>query len=135
MADSRPRNRGARTTPRRGNRGSQPTRTSPSLRRTAPPATHRGPARAYRSAACTRCLQTPKYLCQLRYGPARNTVNHCHHATLEPNICSTECLPMTGIEQFRYDGKRALVVGGATGMGAAAGIADGPDLMRAVFIG
>ena len=27
---------------------------------------------------------------------------------------------MTGIEQFRYDGKRALVVGGATGMGAAA---------------
>jgi NAD(P)-dependent dehydrogenase (short-subunit alcohol dehydrogenase family) len=26
---------------------------------------------------------------------------------------------MTGIEQFRYDGKRALVVGGATGMGAA----------------
>jgi NAD(P)-dependent dehydrogenase (short-subunit alcohol dehydrogenase family) len=97
---------------------------------------------------------------------------------------------MTGIEQFRYDGKRALVVGGATGMGAAAaklvrelgatvavmdyapvefetdqviemdlrdrdsidravdglpgpvdaifaaaGIADGPDLMRAVFIG
>jgi NAD(P)-dependent dehydrogenase (short-subunit alcohol dehydrogenase family) len=97
---------------------------------------------------------------------------------------------MTGIEQFRYDGKRAMVVGGATGMGAAAaktvhdlgamvtvmdyapveyetdqiiemdlrdpdsidravdelpgpvdavfaaaGIADGPDLMRAVFIG
>lgn len=97
---------------------------------------------------------------------------------------------MTGIEQFRYDGRRALVVGGATGMGAAAakvvralgatvtvmdyapveyqtdqviemdlrdqmsidraiddlpgpvdavfaaaGIADGPDLMRAVFIG
>jgi NAD(P)-dependent dehydrogenase (short-subunit alcohol dehydrogenase family) len=27
---------------------------------------------------------------------------------------------MTGIEQFRYDGKRALVVGGASGMGAAA---------------
>jgi NAD(P)-dependent dehydrogenase (short-subunit alcohol dehydrogenase family) len=27
---------------------------------------------------------------------------------------------MTGIEQFRYDGKRVLVVGGATGMGAAA---------------
>ena len=27
---------------------------------------------------------------------------------------------MTGIEQFRYDGKRAVVVGGATGMGAAA---------------
>jgi NAD(P)-dependent dehydrogenase (short-subunit alcohol dehydrogenase family) len=27
---------------------------------------------------------------------------------------------MTGIEQFRYDGKRALIVGGATGMGAAA---------------
>jgi NAD(P)-dependent dehydrogenase (short-subunit alcohol dehydrogenase family) len=27
---------------------------------------------------------------------------------------------MTGIEQFRYDNKRALVVGGATGMGAAA---------------
>jgi NAD(P)-dependent dehydrogenase (short-subunit alcohol dehydrogenase family) len=27
---------------------------------------------------------------------------------------------MSGIEQFRYDGKRALVVGGATGMGAAA---------------
>ncbi|MGH3524639.1 MAG: SDR family oxidoreductase [Mycobacterium sp.] len=27
---------------------------------------------------------------------------------------------MAGIEQFRYDGKRALVVGGATGMGAAA---------------
>jgi NAD(P)-dependent dehydrogenase (short-subunit alcohol dehydrogenase family) len=27
---------------------------------------------------------------------------------------------MTGIDQFRYDGKRALVVGGATGMGAAA---------------
>jgi len=27
---------------------------------------------------------------------------------------------MTGIEQFRYDGKKALVVGGATGMGAAA---------------
>lgn len=27
---------------------------------------------------------------------------------------------MTGIEQFRYDGRRALVVGGATGMGAAA---------------
>src|SRR5271169_5838521 len=27
---------------------------------------------------------------------------------------------MTGVEQFRYDGKRALVVGGATGMGAAA---------------
>jgi NAD(P)-dependent dehydrogenase (short-subunit alcohol dehydrogenase family) len=26
---------------------------------------------------------------------------------------------MTGIEQFRYDGKRVLVVGGATGMGAA----------------
>ena len=25
-----------------------------------------------------------------------------------------------GIESFRYDGKRALVVGGATGMGAAA---------------
>ena len=96
---------------------------------------------------------------------------------------------MTGVEQFRYDGKHALVVGGATGMGAAAaqivrdlgatvtvmdyapvnyetdqaiemdlrdqdsidravdelpsrvdavfaaGIADGPDLMRAVFIG
>jgi NAD(P)-dependent dehydrogenase (short-subunit alcohol dehydrogenase family) len=28
---------------------------------------------------------------------------------------------MSGIEAFRYDGKRALVVGGATGMGAAAG--------------
>ena len=97
---------------------------------------------------------------------------------------------MTGDRAFRYDGKRALVVGGATGMGAAAakivrrprgdgdrdglrtggyetdqaiemdlrdpdsidravdelpgpvdalfaaaGIADGPDLMRAVFIG
>jgi len=27
---------------------------------------------------------------------------------------------MSGIESFRYDGKRALVVGGATGMGAAA---------------
>jgi NAD(P)-dependent dehydrogenase (short-subunit alcohol dehydrogenase family) len=27
---------------------------------------------------------------------------------------------MTGIESFRYDGKRVLVVGGATGMGAAA---------------
>ena len=27
---------------------------------------------------------------------------------------------MTGIEQFRYDNKRVLVVGGATGMGAAA---------------
>jgi NAD(P)-dependent dehydrogenase (short-subunit alcohol dehydrogenase family) len=27
---------------------------------------------------------------------------------------------MSGAEQFRYDGKRALVVGGATGMGAAA---------------
>ena len=27
---------------------------------------------------------------------------------------------MTGIDQFRYDGKRVLVVGGATGMGAAA---------------
>ena len=27
---------------------------------------------------------------------------------------------MAGIEQFRYDGKRVLVVGGATGMGAAA---------------
>jgi len=27
---------------------------------------------------------------------------------------------MTGIEQFRYDDKRVLVVGGATGMGAAA---------------
>jgi NAD(P)-dependent dehydrogenase (short-subunit alcohol dehydrogenase family) len=27
---------------------------------------------------------------------------------------------MSGIDQFRYDGKRALVVGGATGMGAAA---------------
>lgn len=27
---------------------------------------------------------------------------------------------MTGIEQFRYDGKRVLVVGGATGIGAAA---------------
>ncbi|OBI53267.1 short-chain dehydrogenase [Mycobacterium kyorinense] len=27
---------------------------------------------------------------------------------------------MSGIEQFRYDGKRVLVVGGATGMGAAA---------------
>ncbi|EUA33618.1 short chain dehydrogenase family protein [Mycobacterium xenopi 3993] len=27
---------------------------------------------------------------------------------------------MTAIEQFRYDGKRVLVVGGATGMGAAA---------------
>jgi NAD(P)-dependent dehydrogenase (short-subunit alcohol dehydrogenase family) len=27
---------------------------------------------------------------------------------------------MTGIDQFRYDGKRAVVVGGATGMGAAA---------------
>lgn len=27
---------------------------------------------------------------------------------------------MTGIEQFRYDGKRVLVAGGATGMGAAA---------------
>jgi len=25
-----------------------------------------------------------------------------------------------GIEQFRYDGKRAVIVGGATGMGAAA---------------
>ena len=27
---------------------------------------------------------------------------------------------MSAIEQFRYDGKRVLVVGGATGMGAAA---------------
>ena len=27
---------------------------------------------------------------------------------------------MTGEEQFRYDGRRAVVVGGATGMGAAA---------------
>jgi NAD(P)-dependent dehydrogenase (short-subunit alcohol dehydrogenase family) len=27
---------------------------------------------------------------------------------------------MSEIEAFRYDGKRALVVGGATGMGAAA---------------
>ncbi len=27
---------------------------------------------------------------------------------------------MTAIDQFRYDGKRVLVVGGATGMGAAA---------------
>ncbi|HEX5587003.1 MAG TPA: short-chain dehydrogenase, partial [Acidimicrobiia bacterium] len=27
---------------------------------------------------------------------------------------------MSGFEAFRYDGKRALVVGGATGMGAAA---------------
>jgi len=33
---------------------------------------------------------------------------------------SQERVEMTGIEQFRYDGKRALVVGGATGMGAAA---------------
>ena len=28
--------------------------------------------------------------------------------------------PMTVIDRLRYDGKRALVVGGATGMGAAA---------------
>ena len=27
---------------------------------------------------------------------------------------------MTGADQFRYDGKRAVIVGGATGMGAAA---------------
>ena len=27
---------------------------------------------------------------------------------------------MSGVEQFRYDGKRAVIVGGATGMGAAA---------------
>ena len=27
---------------------------------------------------------------------------------------------MTAMDQFRYDGKRVLVVGGATGMGAAA---------------
>src|SRR6476660_5242560 len=73
----------------------------------------------------------PKYLCRLRYGPPRNGVNHAfrtgsctkylfrlvwpdrfHHGV---QGCS-----MTGVEQFRYDGKRALVVGGATGMGAAA---------------
>ena len=35
-------------------------------------------------------------------------------------LASQERNEMTGIEQFRYDGKRALVVGGATGMGAAA---------------
>ena len=27
---------------------------------------------------------------------------------------------MSGADQFRYDGKRAVIVGGATGMGAAA---------------
>ena len=40
---------------------------------------------------------------------------------------------MTGIEQFRYDGKRALVVGGATGMGAAAAQTAG-DLGAEVII-
>jgi NAD(P)-dependent dehydrogenase (short-subunit alcohol dehydrogenase family) len=40
---------------------------------------------------------------------------------------------MTGIEQFRYDGKRALVVGGATGMGAAAAKTAG-DLGAEVII-
>ena len=35
-------------------------------------------------------------------------------------LAAKERNAMTGIEQFRYDGKRVLVVGGATGMGAAA---------------
>ena len=44
------------------------------------------------------------------------------HARLEPNICFGLGSPpvATGPESFRYDGKQVLVVGGATGMGAAA---------------
>src|SRR6476660_8726809 len=73
----------------------------------------------------------PKYLCRLRYGPPRNGVNHAFRTGSCTKYLFRLVWPdrfhhgvqggsMTGVEQFRYDGKHALVVGGATGMGAAA---------------
>src|SRR5690606_31089941 len=49
-------------------------------------------------------------------GPA---VGNCEAELDGPGGARTNKEMVMGIEAFRYDGKRALVVGGATGMGAA----------------